>query len=113
MSDRPRVLPAIPARGLGRRRGAAGLVPAVVVPPALEFLLLVVWDANLTTASLVQLTGAVLVAVVGGLWPALLAAVWSSLLLNYYMTQPTGSLVIHDAQTVVSLVLFVVVSGSV
>lgn len=85
---------------------------AVGVPAGLLFLLLGVWRANLATASLVQLTGAVVVALVGGVWPALLAAVWSSLLLNYFMAEPHGTLVIHDAATVVSLLCFVLVSGA-
>ncbi|MEV7647771.1 ATP-binding protein [Arthrobacter sp. NPDC089319] len=91
----------------------AGLVLAVLLPAGLQLLLLQVWHANLTTASLVQLTGAVGVALVGGIWPALLAAFWSSLLLNYFMTAPTGQLLIHDTAMAVALVCFVAVAGAV
>lgn len=106
-------LAAIQLRGLGRGRVVAGSVLAVVLPVVVQGLLMAVWEANLATASLVQLTGAVAVALVGGIVPGLLAALWSSLLLNYFMVDPTGSLLIHDAATVVSLVCFVVVSGAV
>jgi two-component system sensor histidine kinase KdpD len=98
-------------RSLSVRRVLAGLALAVVLPAGLQFLLLQVWHANLTTASLVQLTGAVGVALVGGIWPALLAALWSSLLLNYFMTQPTGQLLIHDTAMAVALLCFVAVAG--
>jgi two-component system sensor histidine kinase KdpD len=91
----------------------AGLVLAVVLPAGLQILLLQVWHANLTTASLVQLTGAVGVALVGGIWPALVAALWSSLLLNYFMTEPTGQLLIHDTAMAVALLCFVAVAGAV
>jgi two-component system sensor histidine kinase KdpD len=73
----------------------------------------VVWGADLTTTSLLQLTGAVGAALVGGIVPGLLAALWATLLLNYFMVQPIGSLLIHDATTVVSLVCFVGVSAAV
>ena len=100
-------------RSLSVRRVLAGLVLAVVLPAGLQFLLLQVWHANLTTASLIQLTGAVGVALVGGIWPALLAALWSSLLLNYFMTEPTGQLLIHETDMAVALVCFVAVAGAV
>lgn len=83
-----------------------------MLPPGLQSVL-TASQANLTTASLVQLAGAVLVAIVGGIWPALLAALWSSLLLNYFLAEPTGTLVIHDAATVVSIVIFLLVAGAV
>jgi two-component system, OmpR family, sensor histidine kinase KdpD len=92
---------------------AAGFAVAVVVPAVLQALCLVAWNADLAAASLLQLTGAVAAALVGGVAPGLLAALWASLLLNYFMVQPTGSLFIHDARTVVSLGCFVVVSGAV
>ncbi|MDI3330357.1 MAG: DUF4118 domain-containing protein [Micrococcus sp.] len=99
--------------GIPRARMAAGLAVAVLVPGALQTLCLVVWDAGLTTTSLLQLTGAVVAALLGGLVPGLVAALWASLLLNYFMVEPTGSLFIHDAATAVSLACFVMVSGAV
>lgn len=108
----PRPFPAIPPRGLSRSRVAAGLVLALLLPPALQAVLGAT-NANLTTASLAQLTGGVLVAIVGGIWPALVAAAWSALLLNYFMTDPRGTFVISEPQVLVDLVFFVVVSGAV
>jgi two-component system, OmpR family, sensor histidine kinase KdpD len=99
--------------GIRRGRVAAGLAVAAVVPAGVQSLCLVVWGADLTTASLLQLTGAVGAALVGGIVPGLLAALWATLLLNYFMVEPTGSLFIHDATTVVSLACFVVVSAAV
>ncbi|MET1156182.1 ATP-binding protein [Arthrobacter sp.] len=100
-------------RSLSVRRVLAGLVLAVVLPAGLQFVLLQVWHANLATASLVQLTGTVGVALVGGIVPALLAALWSSLLLNYFMTEPTGQLLIHETDMAVTVLCFVAVAGAV
>jgi two-component system sensor histidine kinase KdpD len=111
--SRARLLPAIPRSGLGPHRVGTGLVLAVLLPPALLFLLLEVFRSDLPTASLVELTGAVLVAIVGGIWPALIAALWSSLLLNWFLTTPTGTLHIDDPASVAALLLFLLVSGAV
>lgn len=47
------------------------------------------------------------------LWPAILAALWSSLLLNYFMTEPTGTLTMSDPRTVIALIVFTTVSAGV
>jgi two-component system sensor histidine kinase KdpD len=99
--------------GIGRGRVAAGLTVAVVVPAVIQGLCQVVWGADLTAASLLQLTGAVGAALIGGIVPGLLAALWATLLLNYFMVEPTGSLFIHDVTTVVSLGCFTGVSAAV
>ncbi|WP_210509129.1 ATP-binding protein [Naasia sp. SYSU D00057] len=106
-------LPPIPAPGLGRTRVAIGLALAALVPPSLELVLLAVPEASLATAALVQVAGAVLVAVVGGLVPALVAAVLATLLLNYFRTEPTGTLLVADAHALIALVLYVAVAGTV
>jgi two-component system sensor histidine kinase KdpD len=108
-----RPLPAIPPRGLGRGRVLTGAVLALVLPPALEFALVAVPNTDLTTAALVQLAGAVLVAIVGGVVPAVLAAILASLLLNYFRTEPVGSLLIADAHAVLALILFLAVAVAV
>ncbi len=106
-------LEALALGSMRRGRVAAGFAVAILVPAAVQLLCLVVWGADLTTASLLQLTGSVGAALVGGLVPGLLAALWATLLLNYFMVEPTGSLFIHEATTVVSLACFVVVSAAV
>ncbi|MCY1159193.1 MAG: histidine kinase [Citricoccus sp.] len=107
------VLQALALRDIRRNRLVAGFAVAVLVPAVVQWLCVTAWGSDLTAASLLQLTGAVGASLLGGIVPGLLAALWATLLLNYFMVQPTGSLFIHDATTVVSLVCFVVVSAAV
>ncbi|HSU71912.1 MAG TPA: DUF4118 domain-containing protein, partial [Micrococcaceae bacterium] len=102
-----------PRNGLGRRRLIVGFVLALLLPPLVQLALGIDPALSLTTAALVQLTGAVLVALIGGLWPGLLAAVSGSLLLNFFMTEPVGTLAVKDPQTVVALLVFVSVAATV
>ncbi|HRO30113.1 MULTISPECIES: ATP-binding protein [Micrococcaceae] len=106
------VLQALALRDIRRNRVVAGFAVAVLVPAMVQWCVMA-WGSDLTAASLLQLTGAVGAALLGGIVPGLLAALWATLLLNYFMVQPTGSLFIHDATTVVSLACFVVVSAAV
>ncbi|XAS67042.1 ATP-binding protein [Micrococcaceae bacterium Sec5.7] len=98
-------------RDLSRRRIVLGLLLAGLLPALLQLVLNMQPGLSLTTGALLQLTGAVAVALIGGLTPAIVAALWSSLLLNYFMTEPTGTLIIHDPDTVVSLIVFTTVSA--
>ena len=102
-----------PRNGLGRRRLIVGFILALLLPPLVQLMLGIDPALSLTTAALVQLTGAVLVALIGGLWPGLLAAVSGSLLLNFFMTEPVGTLAVKDPQTVVALLVFVSVAATV
>src|SRR5450830_278925 len=100
-------------RDLGRIRVLVGLALALVLPPALQALLVLDPERNVATVMLVQLSGSVAVALVGGLWPAILAAVLSSLLVNYFSTPPVGTLTISDSQNLLALLVFVGVSAAV
>lgn len=52
-------------------------------------------------------------AAVGGLWPALASAVAFFLLANWLFTEPTGTLAVTDAESVLALVTFLVVGVTV
>ena len=95
---------------LGRGRTLAGFVLAVALPPLLEWAMFLAGSDFLAVDVLLQIAGVVAVALVGGLWPALLCALWSSLILNYYSTEPFGSLEIADAENLFTLLIFVAVA---
>lgn len=103
----------IAAPELGRGRTLAGFSLALVLPPLLEWGVFVVGSDFLAVDVLLQLAGVVAVALVGGLWPALVGALWSSLVLNFYSTRPFGSLVIADAENLLTVLVFVAVAVSV
>lgn len=97
---------------LSRRRRAVAWVLAVVIPVVLTAVLTLV-DDRLGFASdlLIFLTGSVVVATIGGLPPAAVSAVASSLLLNWYFTDPVGTLTIAEPENLLALVVFVLVAG--
>ena len=98
----PRKAPA----ALGRARTVAGYILSVLLPVLATAALSLGQALNLATQALVHLTGVLAVAFVGGLWPAVLAAVLASLLLNYFETDPVGTLDISDPQNVFALLVF-------
>ena len=104
---RSRRLPALSRRRRMLAWLAASAVP-VVITGALRLL-----DEHLGFASqlLVYLVGSVGVATIGGFAPAAVSAVISSLLLNWYFTEPTGTLTIAEPENLLALVVFVVVGG--
>jgi len=55
---------------------------------------------------LARLCAVIVVAFVGGLWPAVLAAVLDALFLNYFVTQPIGTLKVNDPQDVFVLLVY-------
>ncbi|WP_458116746.1 sensor histidine kinase [Arthrobacter sp. D2-10] len=95
---------------LGRARTFTGFLLALLLPPLLEWVMFAAGSDFLASDVLVQLAGVVAVALVGGLWSALLAALWSSLILNYFSTEPFGSLEIADPENVLTLLIFVAVA---
>jgi len=97
-------------RGIGRGRVTAGLVLALLLPPAVELAVTVLNFRNFAMIMLLQLAVAVAVAAIGGLWPAVVAAVLGSFLLNYFSADPVGSLSIADPTTLFTLVVFLAVA---
>ncbi|MDQ4488679.1 ATP-binding protein [Sinomonas sp. ASV486] len=100
---------------LDRRRTLVGLVIAVVLPLAVQpaALWLVGEDRSgrgLVTVVLFQMLATVVVALVGGLWPAVLAAVVANLALNWFATEPFGSLSVARPEAALGLVVFLVVA---
>ncbi len=98
---------------LGRVRTLVGFVLALALPPLLEWGTFAAGGDFLAADVLLQIAGVVAVALVGGLWPALLGALWSSLILNYFSTEPFGSLEIADVENLLTLAIFVAVAVSV
>lgn len=99
-------LPGPSPAALSGRRTLIGFVLAVVLPVLVTAALSRNPELNLATHALVHLTGVMAVAFIGGLWPAVLAAVLDSLLLNYFQTDPVGTLNISDPQNVFALLVF-------
>ncbi|OFI37394.1 histidine kinase [Arthrobacter sp. SW1] len=97
-------------RGIGRGRVLAGVILAVLLPPAVEILVTMVGYRNFAMIMLLQLAVAVAVAAVGGLWPAVVAAVLGSSLLNYFSAEPVGSFSIADPSTLFILLVFLAVA---
>ena len=98
---------------LGRVRVGAGFALALILPPLLEWAMFTLGSDFLAVDVLLQVAGVIAVALVGGLWPALLAALFSTLVLNYFSTDPVGSLEITDPQNLFTLVIFVAVAVAV
>lgn len=98
---------------VGLTRTVIGFVLALVLPPLLEWGMFAAGSDFLAVDVLLQLAGVVAVALVGGLWPALFGALWSSLILNYYSTEPVGSLEIADPENLLTLLIFVAVAVAV
>ncbi|MDQ0634303.1 two-component system sensor histidine kinase KdpD [Arthrobacter pascens] len=100
-------LPKVRSGGLGRARTIAGFALAVLLPLGTTALMSLAPELNFATHVLVHLTGVMAVAFIGGLWPAVLAAILDSLLLNYFETDPVGTLSISNPQNLFSLLVFV------
>jgi two-component system sensor histidine kinase KdpD len=101
-------------RGLPRRRVAAGLGAAVVLPALITWLLRInpyTWDLPLVIP--VFLLATVAVAAIGGLVPAVVAAIVASLLLNWFFVTPVGTLTVADPENTLALFVFVLVGVAV
>ncbi|NUP74993.1 MAG: DUF4118 domain-containing protein [Sinomonas sp.] len=98
---------------LGRRRTLWGLALAILLPSAVEAAVTAAGYHTLVVILLLQLAAAVVVAAVGGLWPAALAAVVGMLLLNWFSTEPVGSLAVASPEALAVLVIFLAVACAV
>jgi two-component system, OmpR family, sensor histidine kinase KdpD len=100
--------------GLSVRRVATGSAVAVVVLPVLTAVLLPLRaDLSISTILLIYLLAVVAVSLVGGAWPGLAASIVASQLVNWFFTPPYYGWTIAEAENIVSLVVFVVVGGTV
>ena len=98
---------------LDRRRTLLGLALAFALPAIVELAVVATGYTNFPIIMLLQLAAAVVVAVVGGLWPAVAAAVVAALALNWFSTDPVGSLLVAEPEAVVELAVFLAVACSV
>ncbi|MGW5361236.1 ATP-binding protein [Actinopolymorpha pittospori] len=111
--ESPGRLPGV-RRSVGRRRLILSWVLALAGPPLLTLgLISTRGTASFAMQMLFYLTLAVATALAGGLLPALVVAVFGSLLLNFFFTEPTGTLNIAQGENIVALAIFVVVSVAV
>jgi len=95
--------------GLSRSRRGAGVVIAGLGLPLLTIALVSVRSSLATQSILmIYLLAVVVVAVVGGVLPALVAAVASFLLVNWFLTPPYYTLVVHGRDAAIDLFVFVV-----
>jgi two-component system sensor histidine kinase KdpD len=102
------------AAGLPARRVAAGLVLAVVALAALTGVLVATREGHtLSLDLLLYLALTVACALVGGIWPALFCAVVGSLAVNWFFTEPRGTLTISDPPNALALAVFVLVAMAV
>ena len=102
------------ARGLPWQRVLAGFVLATIGMTALTAVLVATQDGHtLSLDLLLYLALTVACALVGGIWPALLCAVAGSLVVNWFFTEPTGTLTISEGPNAVALAVFVLVAMAV
>ncbi|WP_330473930.1 sensor histidine kinase KdpD [Terrabacter sp. C0L_2] len=102
------------ATGLPIRRVVAGLLLAVVALVALTGVLVATREGHtLSLDLLLYLALTVVCALVGGIWPALFCAVVGSLVVNWFFTEPRGTLTISDPPNALALAVFVLVAMAV
>ncbi len=100
--------------GLGPRRQLAGwLLATVGVAVVAAILVATTGRHELPLEVLIFLALTVATALVGGLLPALVCAVVASLVINWFFTEPIGTLTIQSPQNALALLVFVVVAASV
>src|SRR4051812_30753132 len=100
--------------GLGpRRRWGGWLLATVGVAVVTLGLLATSGRHELPLEVLLFLSLTVATALVGGLLPAIVCAVVSSLVINWFFTDPKGTLTIQSPQNALALVVFVVVAAAV
>ena len=96
------------------RRVAAGFALATVGLVVLTAILVATREGHtLSLDLLLYLALTVVCALVGGIWPALFCAVVGSLVVNWYFTEPRGTLTISDPPNALALAVFVLVAMAV
>src|SRR6478735_865437 len=102
------------ATGLPARRVVGGVLFAVVALVGLTAVLVATREGHtLSLDLLLYLALTVVCALVGGIWPALFCAVVGSLVVNWFFTDPRGTLTISDAPNALALAVFVLVAMAV
>ncbi len=110
---RPRHRPSMLSPLTTRRRAGALLLGIVGFPLLTVLMTASRSHVDLSVALSSYLLVVVAVAAIGGVWPAALAALAGFLLSNYYFAPPLHTFTIADVRDVLSLVIFLVVAGSV
>ncbi|MBW8732224.1 MAG: sensor histidine kinase KdpD, partial [Terrabacter sp.] len=102
------------ATGLPARRVLGGMLFAVVALVGLTAVLVATQEGHtLSLDLLLYLALTVVCALVGGIWPALFCAVVGSLVVNWFFTEPRGTLTISDPPNALALAVFVLVAMAV
>ncbi len=100
--------------GLPARRVVAGLVFATVSLLLLTAVLVATREGHtLSLDLLLYLALTVASALVGGIWPAIGCAVLGSLAVNWFFTEPRGTLTISDPPNALALAVFILVAMAV
>ena len=93
-----------------RRELLAWLLCLVAVPGLTTLLVHRQEHLNLSTALLLQLALVLVIAAIGGIRPGVVASVAASLLTNFFLTPPTHTFTIRDADNAIAIVVFVAVA---
>ena len=102
------------ARGLPWERVVAGFLLGTAGIVALTAVLVATQDGHtLSLDLLLYLALTVACALVGGIWPALFCAVAGSLVVNWFFTEPRGTLTISDPPNALALAVFILVAMAV
>jgi K+-sensing histidine kinase KdpD len=114
-SPTPRFLANLPAaKALSKRRRWSGLALTGTALPLLTAMLVPLRDTlGPESALLLYLLVVVVVAVVGGIWPAAAASVATLLMANFFFTSPYHTLVVSERDSLIALVVFLLVAGTV
>ncbi|HQZ37036.1 MAG TPA: DUF4118 domain-containing protein, partial [Ilumatobacteraceae bacterium] len=93
-----------------RRELLAWMLCLVAVPGLTTLLVHRQEHLNLSTALLLQLALVLVIAAIGGIRPGVVASVAASLLTNFFLTPPTHTFTIRDADNAIAIVVFVAVA---
>ena len=104
-----RLLKKIARNPLSSTRQAWGWVLAILLPSLVTVLATALGDVTLSTDVVGYFLATILVALVGGMAPAIVAALLAGGLLNFFFAEPRYSLLVTDAETVVTLVAMMLV----
>ncbi|MEO7752198.1 MAG: sensor histidine kinase KdpD [Terracoccus sp.] len=97
--------------GLPARRVVAGLVFAAISLVVLTAVLVATREGHtLSLDLLLYLALTVACALLGGIWPAIGCAVVGSLVVNWFFTEPQGTLTISDPPNALALAVFILVA---
>ena len=97
----------------GEKRLTPFLFSVITIAIFTALLLLIRNNVETATVALLYLFPVGISAALWGLWPGILAALVSFFSLNYFFLPPYGTLVVHQSQDILALVVFLVLAVSI